>query len=367
MWQTKYGGGVTEVCSFDGCDRPRQGRQDVCRAHYFQRYKGKPLTPIRTRPKKDEPRPECSVDGCTSSSQTLNMCAKHYAQELKRRTQERALAEGRVCSFDGCDRPKYGRKDVCQTHHSQRRAGQKLRPIRKQRKPGEPILECSFDGCDRPRIGLQDVCYRHYCQRREGKPLTPIQARHKKGEPRPECSIEGCDRSSKLRGMCPQHYAQDLRRRTQERALAEGRICSFDGCDRPKFGRQDVCHQHYNQRRAGKELRHIKKQRSSDDPVPVCSFDGCDRLTHGQQDVCYRHYCHRREGRPLKPIRVRPKRSGPRPQCAVPGCSRLVHVRDLCKTHYGRVQYHWRRHRVRLKANDLTPIKERASSKKEDE
>lgn len=80
-----------ETCGFDVCDRPARSL-GLCRAHYLQQWKGRPLTPI----------------------------------------QERKSARGawptRLCEFDGCGR-KHRARGLCGGHDYQRRLGLELTPI----------------------------------------------------------------------------------------------------------------------------------------------------------------------------------------------------------------------------------------------
>lgn len=78
-----------------------------------------------------------------------------------------------------------------------------------------------------------------------------------------ECS--DCGRKAVARGLCQYHYAKarDLV------ALQQGRICSFDGCGRPRRGNQEHCQLHYNQRVTGKPLAPIKAR-----PKPVFDENG---------------------------------------------------------------------------------------------
>lgn len=75
-----------ESCTFEGCERPHRSR-GLCRAHYSQRARGVPLTPIGSRPEVPE-----------------------------------------KCTYEGCDRPYVG-KGYCMTHYQQQRRGRALKPI----------------------------------------------------------------------------------------------------------------------------------------------------------------------------------------------------------------------------------------------
>lgn len=80
----------------------------------------------------------------------------------------------RTCSFDGCDRPHYGR-GLCRSHWKQQRRTGKLGPLRRYEFGGT----CTVEGCDR-RHSTKGLCALHYDRlTRNGDPLAgvPVQIR----------------------------------------------------------------------------------------------------------------------------------------------------------------------------------------------
>jgi hypothetical protein len=83
-----------------------------------------------------------------------------------------------------------------------------------------------------------------------------------------------------------------------------GRRCSFDGCGRPSYG-WGLCQAHYQQARAGKELRPVgyyKRGRGRGGPTS-CVFPRCGRLVHAH-GYCQGHDAQMRRGKELRPLRV---------------------------------------------------------------
>jgi Recombination endonuclease VII len=74
--------------------------------------------------------------------------------------------------------------------------------------------------------------------------------------------------------------------------------CEFGGCERPSTSR-DLCDAHYQQWRAGKELRPIRN-RTRRTPA-ICIFEGCDRPTRADS-LCYPHYQQKARGGELQPL-----------------------------------------------------------------
>jgi hypothetical protein len=94
------------TCTGPACGRRRHGRLDLCRAHYLQRYRGKPLTPITIVRKSRI----CTFEGCDRKHRTNGLCAAHNAQRLRGQTLH-PLKSTEPC---GCPWPDEGH--LCPPH-----------------------------------------------------------------------------------------------------------------------------------------------------------------------------------------------------------------------------------------------------------
>lgn len=72
-----------------------------------------------------------------------------------------------TCSFEGCGKGRYGRKELCQSHDQQLRRGKPLTPLR----PVEKAKHCVFQGC-RSTVLAKGMCTAHYHQKRRGEDLS---------------------------------------------------------------------------------------------------------------------------------------------------------------------------------------------------
>ena len=79
-----------------------------------------------------------------------------------------------------------------------------------------------------------------------------------------ECAFDPCEKEAKAKGYCPAHY-QQLRAGKQLRPLKpykkEKTPCSFAECDRPARA-NGLCGSHYAQRMRGRRLTYIRPQDS---------------------------------------------------------------------------------------------------------
>ena len=185
---------------------------------------------------------------------------------------------------------------------------------------------CTVDGCDRP-MRAYGLCQTHRKQQINGRPLTLIQTPGPGGLP---CSVDGCDTLARPLGMCHNHYETARRNGNTGRVV---RPCAFVGCIRPGLGRRQLCGSHQEQlrRRGSMDLLTPLLTLSPRDPAAVCSFDGCGRPRHGR-DLCGTHsnqLTARGDRALLTPIReLRPGQV-----CSGPECDRPASAHGLCKAH----------------------------------
>lgn len=123
-----------------------------------------------------------------------------------------------------------------------------------------------------------------------------------------ECAFPSCSRKVKARGHCNGHYQQvkagkelkPLQRKigADGRVLGEG-ICFFIDCLLP-LSSWGLCDGHYQQQRAGHALQSLQVIRDT------CTIEGCGR-PHEAQGYCTKHYERKRAGKdPLTPSRKDP-------------------------------------------------------------
>lgn len=184
-------------CSFESCDRPASGR--YCQGHAAQLRKNKPLTPLR-----------------------------------ERRTGPAA------CAFEGCGRESFVR-GYCAAHARQLATGQNLRPI-----PAEAADPCSFDGCNRNRYCKKELCSAHYQQQSKGKELRPLYERLI--APDAKCqALTNCDHPVYTSGYCRGHYDQfrcDTSFSILPPPIAVDQICTGPKCGRVINDASGLCRSH---------------------------------------------------------------------------------------------------------------------------
>lgn len=168
-----------------------------------------------------------------------------------------------TCAFAECDRAAHT-AGWCHTHYAQTRSGNPMKPIRVRRSlvPGSPRPICSVKDCGRNERGESGYCAMHY------------QRVHKHGSPGPadtmrpprvgsECIEPGCGHPVRWANLCRRHV--EAARASGNPRFREAPIkdaCGFDGCDRPREGRQQWCSGHMSQARRGMPPRPIQNRRA---------------------------------------------------------------------------------------------------------
>ncbi len=185
--------------------------------------------------------------------------------------------------------------------------------------------ECSFDLCDRRTSGR--YCSGHAAQLSQNKPLTPLRERGTGPAP---CAFDGCDRQSFVRGYCAPHARQLDRDQSLRPIPTESADrCSFEGCTRPRYGNQDLCSAHYQQRKKGKELRPLYEHL-------IASDAKCEALANCGHPVYASGYCrghYEQFRRETSFSTLQPPISADQ-MCTGPKCGRRVDVAsELCRSH----------------------------------
>ena len=76
-----------------------------------------------------------------------------------------------TCEFEGCERKRYGRKPICNSHYQQQRKGRPLTPITRRQDGARGV--CDVEDCGRKRYG-RGLCIAHLRMQKAGKPLRPV-------------------------------------------------------------------------------------------------------------------------------------------------------------------------------------------------
>lgn len=129
------------------------------------------------------------------------------------------------------------------------------------------------------------------------------------------CSVEGCDRPRRARGWCYLHWERWKRRGdpgcAEPLRMRNPEVCIEADCDAKPVAR-GWCKDHYQRwSRHGDPNKQVYRPRGS--PVPICSVDGCDRaVTGGSASLCKRHYERQRKTGDVGPpgLKIAPKGSG---------------------------------------------------------
>jgi hypothetical protein len=192
-----------QACSFDGCDRRAAGR--YCSGHAVQKRQGKPLTPLRERGTGPA---RCALEGCPQQSHVKGYCSEH-ARQLERGEELHltSVEAPSTCCFPGCDRPKYGKKDICTAHYQQRRKNQELRPLYGHLIEADAICK-ALEGCQHP-VYSSEFCRGHYEQRKAGRPFTVLRPPVSRDR---LCAFSKCGRQTEPNEvLCRSHLLMQLR------------------------------------------------------------------------------------------------------------------------------------------------------------
>lgn len=137
---------------------------------------------------------------------------------------------------------------------------------------------CEVDGCDRPRYAAKAICEPHYRRLlRTGSVNADVAIGEHRS--RQACSADECSREATERGLCHGHYLRVIRSGDvqTERPLSRrvNNVCAVDGCDREATRRQ-LCRTHANRKRKYGDVQAAK-------PIREVAGDGF--LSHGYRLV----------------------------------------------------------------------------------
>lgn len=168
---------------------------------------------------------------------------------LKAKAIAAVVAGMKVCSIDGCGRPRTGASRYCGTHVSRlRRHGDANANFRRVKG------KCSIDGCVSPHHS-NGLCKKHDTRaQRHGDPLVKL---NRKGDGRQCCVVGGCVSPVKAFGLCVTHNARQKRWGNTDGRSVECRYCQRAFITQT---RQKLCSQAcYRASRRTPEIRLIKR------------------------------------------------------------------------------------------------------------
>ncbi|WP_214103944.1 hypothetical protein [Acrocarpospora catenulata] len=192
---------VAAPCSVEECERPAVD-SGMCGLHVQRVRKSGSAGEASSRLRSTNG--VCGEDGCELKIFTRGLCRSHY------------LAHGLPCSVEGCDKPVVARK-LCGMHYARLvKTGDPGEALPRRIRAAAPVAPepvadprvCSIDGCERP-IWSRGLCGMHYQRRRAYGDANRVPPRW---ERRP-CAVEGCEERARDLGRCPRHAAKFRRDR----------------------------------------------------------------------------------------------------------------------------------------------------------
>lgn len=155
-------------CSYEPCDNRASGKH--CSGHAAQLRTGKELTPLRKRGSGPD---LCAYNDCPFESNQHGYCADH-ARQFKRGEELSRLEAGppELCIFEGCDRQRYGKLELCSAHNQQKNKRQKLRPLYEHLIKADAVCKADV-GCGHP-VYANDYCRTHNEQQKNGRPFSVL-------------------------------------------------------------------------------------------------------------------------------------------------------------------------------------------------
>lgn len=178
-----------------------------------------------------------------------------------------------LCSFDLCTRVRYSEvSGLCRSHHTQRKRGYALKPLR-----GEPV-PCAHEGCG-SLAASKGLCRAHYMQ------MWKHGYTYGEGSPA-ECSVLNCKRPVTSLGMCQRHYHSGADHVVQGERNTSG-VCLVRGCG--NHAPVDLCRSHAN-RAAQYGLSRRGLVRLLDVPgCPACGRENTPLTIHHDHKCCDGH------------------------------------------------------------------------------
>ena len=166
----------------------KYGGAGYCTFHYSQRRRGiEPGSePRHWRLHHEYTEKKCLVDNedCSEQTGSLGYCRYHYGRHAAGRDvykKRPPLNEKTTCSYAGCDRRVYARKN-CEYHYRRRDSA--------NLGPAPSFITCPVAGCENRMGAGQNLCKKHN-QFRWRYELTSEQVIQMWSNP--QCSIPGCD------------------------------------------------------------------------------------------------------------------------------------------------------------------------------
>lgn len=109
---------MANICSVEGCERPRYARQPECEAHYRRRRRTGDVNARRAIGELPQPHP-CMVESCGRQSTERGLCHGHYLRLIRNGDVQADIDLGRgrqSCSVDGCSDRSHA-QGLCNVHY----------------------------------------------------------------------------------------------------------------------------------------------------------------------------------------------------------------------------------------------------------
>ena len=121
--ESRHPHGLHSACWIEGCDARVMPTIGLCSRHEKQRRAaGTPFTRRELKGLSRVLSRVCRVDGCESEPSRQDLCAPHYARQLKYGDPlggQRGFRNGTTrCKVDGCDNPGRYIKCMCSAHYA---------------------------------------------------------------------------------------------------------------------------------------------------------------------------------------------------------------------------------------------------------